>query len=370
MNGLQTVATLACCSAVATGAIEYAFAKFLRLRKQGVYPGMLAMELGAIHDFGQACERSVRLVAGLLQIEKVILAWSTPHHDQLTTIASHGVPPEDVPLATPLPWCQQAVKQAMEKRKVVVTSADKDRAWLSTSDGRSRVAYVPLLSLDRFVGLLVLVGGREASDLKDKTLLTTIGLAIGLTLDNLHHSAELREVATQDELTQLFNRRYFYNRLERELEQARDFQRPLAVMVLDVDRLKEVNDTYGHKSGDLLLATLGRLLVQHTRTCDLPARIGGDEFGIVMPETDKSAAFAVANRLKQSLESESVFEETGKRLKLNISLGVSGYPWGGDDVDAIVQWADTYMYAAKTSSRGETKETKASPPTSHRGSKR
>lgn len=178
---------------------------------------------------------------------------------------------------------------------------------------------------------------------------------------------ELQDMAMRDDLTQLFNRRYFYSRLERELEQARNFQRPLAVVVLDVDRLKEVNDTYGHKSGDLLLATLGRLLVQHTRTCDLPARIGGDEFGIVMPETDKSAAFAVANRLRRSLESASVFEEGGKRLKLNISLGVSGYPWGGDDVDAIVQWADTYMYAAKTVGRGEAK---ASPPTSHRTGKR
>lgn len=171
----------------------------------------------------------------------------------------------------------------------------------------------------------------------------------------------------RDDLTQLFNRRYFYSRLERELEQARNFQRPLAVVVLDVDRLKEVNDTYGHKAGDLLLATLGRLLVQYTRICDLPARIGGDEFGIVMPETDKSAAFAVARRLQRSLESASVFEESGKQLNLDISLGVSGYPWGGDDVDAIVQWADTYMYAAKGVHRSETK---ASSPRSHRSSKR
>ncbi len=178
---------------------------------------------------------------------------------------------------------------------------------------------------------------------------------------------ELQDMAMRDDLTQLFNRRYFYNRLERELDQARNFQRPLAVVVLDVDGLKAVNDTYGHKAGDLLLATVGRLLVQYTRTCDLPARIGGDEFGIVMPETDKSAAFAVANRLQRSLESASVFEENGKRLKLNISLGVSGYPWGGDDVDAIVQWADTYMYAAKAVRRGETY---ASPPTSHRSRKR
>jgi diguanylate cyclase (GGDEF)-like protein len=178
---------------------------------------------------------------------------------------------------------------------------------------------------------------------------------------------ELRDMAMRDDLTQLFNRRYFYNRLERELDQARNFQRPLAVAVLDIDGLKAVNDTYGHKAGDLLLAAVGRLLVQHTRTCDLPARIGGDEFGIVMPETDKSGAFAVARRLQRALESAKVFGENGKRLKINLSLGLSGYPWGGDDVDAIVQWADTYMYAAKAVHRGETD---ASPPTSHRSSKR
>ena len=186
---------------------------------------------------------------------------------------------------------------------------------------------------------------------------------------------ELRDMAMRDDLTQLFNRRYFYNRLERELDQARTFQRPLAVVALDVDGLKAVNDTYGHKAGDLLLATVGRLLVQHTRTCDLPARIGGDEFGIVMPETDKSAAFAVANRLRRSLESAPVVDENGKRLKLKLSLGVSGYPWGGDDVDAIVQWADTYMYAAKAVRRREPDASRptsrpASRPTSYRSSKR
>ncbi|MGQ9572743.1 MAG: GGDEF domain-containing protein [Dehalococcoidia bacterium] len=178
---------------------------------------------------------------------------------------------------------------------------------------------------------------------------------------------ELQDMAMRDELTQLFNRRYFYNRLERELNQARDFQRPLAVAVLDVDGLKAVNDTYGHKAGDLLLATVGRLLVQHTRTCDVPARIGGDEFGVIMPETNKSGAFAVASRLQRGLESASVCEEGGKELRLSISLGVSGYPWGGDDVDAIVQWADTYMYAAKAVRRSATD---VSPPTSHRSAKR
>ena len=158
MNGLQTLVTLGCCSTVATFAIEYAFTRFLRLRKQGVYPTMLAIKLGTTHDFNQACEDTARLVAELLRVEKVILALSAHEDGQLTTMATHGIPPEDVPLATPLPWCQQPVKRAIEKRKVIVTSTVEAHAWLSISDSHGRIVYVPLLSLDRFVGLLILIG--------------------------------------------------------------------------------------------------------------------------------------------------------------------------------------------------------------------
>jgi diguanylate cyclase (GGDEF)-like protein len=352
MTGLQTLVTLGCCSAVATFAIEYAFARFLRLRKQGVYPSMLAIELGATHDFNQACQKSVRLVAELLGLEKVILALSGHHDDQLTTMATHGVPPEEVPLLTPLPWCQQAVKQVIEKRKVVVASASEARAWLSSSDGHSRIVYVPLLSLDRFVGLLVLVGDRKASDLGDKTLLTTIGLAIGLTLDNLYHSTELRQVATHDELTQLFSRRYFFERLEKELQAAQRSGRPLSLLILDVDSLKLINDTYGHNVGDAVLANLGKLLANRVRGEDTPARIGGDEFAILMPNTDKRRAFAVAARLEKALQTKPIYKGDGVELTLTVSCGVAGYPWSGENVTDILQWADANMYGVKATRKG------------------
>lgn len=353
MNALQTLVTLACCSAVATAAIEYAFARFFRLRKRGTYPSMLAMQLGASHDFGQACEQSVRLLADLLAADKVILAWSAHPDDQLTTVATYGIPPEDVPLATPLPWCQQAVKQAMEKRKVVATSNAEARAWLSSSDGRGRVVYVPLLSLDRFVGLLILVGGRKASDLGDKRLLTTIGLALGLTLDNLHHSTDLRQVAIQDELTQLFNRRHFFERLEKELKAARRSGTPLGLLILDVDSLKLINDTYGHNVGDVVLANLGKVLASRLRGEDIPARIGGDEFAVLMPNTDKRRASALATRLEKALQARPIYEDDGIELTLTVSCGVAGYPWSGEDVAEILQWADANMYAVKAVRKGQ-----------------
>jgi diguanylate cyclase (GGDEF)-like protein len=163
---------------------------------------------------------------------------------------------------------------------------------------------------------------------------------------------ELQDMAMRDDLTQLFNRRYFYDRLQRELDQARHLQRPLAVAILDVDGLKTINDSYGHQAGDLVLAAVGRLLVEHTRACDVPARIGGDEFAVIMPETDKTGAFAVARRMEDAVNSTSIVEVNGAHLRLRISMGISGFPWGGDDVDAMVQWADTHMYAAKTTHRG------------------
>jgi diguanylate cyclase (GGDEF)-like protein len=352
---------------VATAAIEFAFYYGYKLRKQGIYPAMLAVELGATHDFDQACEQSVRLVAGLLGLEKVILAWSAHRDAQLTTVATHGVPPEEVPLATPLPWCQQAVKQAMEKRKAVVASASESRPWLSSSDGHGRVVYVPLLSLDQFVGLLVLVGRRKASDLGDSTILSTIGLTIGLTLDNLRHSTELHQVATHDELTQLFNRGYFFEQLQRELKAARRSGRSLGLLTLDVDGLKLINDTYGHNMGDAVLANFGKLLANRVRADDIPARIGGDEFAILMPDTDKRRSSAVAARLEKALQKKPIYQAKGLELWLSVSCGVAGYPWSGENVAEILQCADANMYRVKAMRKGRTQG--ATTPTQERHSR-
>jgi diguanylate cyclase (GGDEF)-like protein len=162
---------------------------------------------------------------------------------------------------------------------------------------------------------------------------------------------QLSDMAMRDDLTQLFNRRYFYDRLQRDLEDARSFQRPLGVVMLDVDCLKHINDTYGHKVGDAVLAAAGKLLRQHTRGCDVPARIGGDEFAVILPEADKRGAQAAARRIKAAVDAGVVCEDHGVSIHLCLSLGISGFPWGGDDVDAVMRSADASLYAAKEATR-------------------
>jgi diguanylate cyclase (GGDEF)-like protein len=162
---------------------------------------------------------------------------------------------------------------------------------------------------------------------------------------------EVQDMAMRDDLTGLPNRRYFYARLHGELELARNFRRHLAVLMLDIDGFKEINDSCGHKAGDVVLAHVGKLLPQSLRGSDVPARIGGDEFAVIMPATNKEGAYAVAERLQQDLQGTLVVNEDGTQVHLRLSLGVSGYPWAGDNVDSIVQRADTQMYAAKAMHR-------------------
>lgn len=160
---------------------------------------------------------------------------------------------------------------------------------------------------------------------------------------------ELQEMAARDELTHLYNRRYFYERLPEGLDRARSSKQPLALVIIDVDDLKAINDNYGHRVGDCVLKNLAQIMTKHTRANDVAARLGGDEFGIVMPDTDKRGAFGLARRLWRELEEKPIYEENGIQLWLTVSIGVSGFPWGGEDVDEMMHWADTDMYANKVS---------------------
>jgi len=163
--------------------------------------------------------------------------------------------------------------------------------------------------------------------------------------------SELEETASRDELTGLRNRRYFYQVLTAEIERCQTSKEPLALIIMDMDKLKTINDEYGHRVGDAVIAGLGRAIATLTRATDVAARLGGDEFGIVMPGTDKRGAFTLAQRLMEHLERTPMYEEGATRVMASVSIGVSGFPWGGESVEELIQWADADMYANKVSRR-------------------
>ncbi|HVP06008.1 MAG TPA: GGDEF domain-containing protein [Dehalococcoidia bacterium] len=182
----------------------------------------------------------------------------------------------------------------------------------------------------------------------------TVALEKRLRLSLLVHNMELENMAMQDDLTQLFNRRYFFERLERELESARAFNRPLSLMVIDLDGMKQVNDNYGHRAGDQLLSTFGRFLLAMTRASDVPARTGGDEFAIILPDTPEAGALAVKQRLARNLQ-ETELPAGDTPIRARASLGVATFPKSGTSVDTLVQAADVDMYADKNMRRAAEK---------------
>lgn len=161
--------------------------------------------------------------------------------------------------------------------------------------------------------------------------------------------------AFHDQLTGLPNRAFFYQRLERVLEDAKHRQNRMAIMIIDLDRFKEINDSLGHHVGDLLLMRVGPRLSKVLGESDTLARLGGDEFMVLLPHIESiAAAERIAKQMLQALEQPFVLEEVSEEFALDVeaSVGVACYPDHGEDIDTLMQRADVAMYLAKESHTG------------------
>jgi diguanylate cyclase (GGDEF)-like protein len=168
---------------------------------------------------------------------------------------------------------------------------------------------------------------------------------------------DVRRMASIDDLTGLSNRRVFLERLIEELGRARRYGRQLSLAILDIDYFKQVNDTFGHLEGDRVLKEFARLLLEDHRLCDLSARIGGEEFGVILPETDEQGARVYGERIRASVATHRFLVKTHDDQevvhKLTISVGLCHAPMTVKNlsVDAIMSIADRALYKAKDSGR-------------------
>lgn len=162
---------------------------------------------------------------------------------------------------------------------------------------------------------------------------------------------ELRRLATRDALTGLLNRRAFDALLAEEVDRARRLGHPLALVVLDLDHFKTINDTHGHPAGDAVLAAVGKVLEGEVRTIDRVARIGGEEFAVLLMETTGEEGFAVANRLVAAVRGRPVEVSGGVELTITVSAGVAGLPVYGEGEVAFMAAADRALYQAKNGGR-------------------
>jgi diguanylate cyclase (GGDEF)-like protein len=167
----------------------------------------------------------------------------------------------------------------------------------------------------------------------------------GALLDNVRLFDQVRHLASSDALTGLANYRRFLDVLNAEMERSGRTRRPFAVLFLDLDGLKRINDTFGHAIGSRAIFRMGEILRSHCRTVDTAARYGGDEFALILPETTAEAAASVVQRINARLAADT------EEPRLSASIGVAVYPQHGDTLEKLLATADKVLYAIKRRQR-------------------
>ncbi len=171
----------------------------------------------------------------------------------------------------------------------------------------------------------------------------------GNNIENEYHE-EIYRLTTMDGLTQVYNKRYFLEALEREISRCRRYDRALSLVLFDVDHFKQVNDTYGHLAGDHVLKQVADLVKQHVRREDVLARYGGEEFALVLPEVGLKGAGAVAEKVRSLVEAHALRYEDSE-IPITISAGVAELQDGVHSGEDFVKVADERLYRAKRGGR-------------------
>lgn len=180
-----------------------------------------------------------------------------------------------------------------------------------------------------------------------KQSIYNMALSLKFTFEELQEKkSELEQLAYYDPLTGLPNRRFFFDHASLLLESSKRYGTPLSLLVMDIDHFKRINDTYGHEAGDLILKNFANILRKSIRQSDLPARLGGEEFVLLMPNTNLQQGKVAAERIRVNFQNSFIVYEE-KEIRATLSGGLAGYTPGVDKIDDLIKMADEALYRAK-----------------------
>jgi diguanylate cyclase (GGDEF)-like protein len=318
------------------------------------------VNLERLYEFSQAIGQSAERDAVVRQVLAEVRGLMTSEHARLV-IGSADDPvsvsvssTEELPLAiprsqTPLDWVEQEV--LVHGHSVVLPRRSRERRtrrWLGVNDMRDAIA-VPLRGADRIIGML-LVGERlgEVRSYRrdDVLLLETVASHASIALEKGQLIEQLQHEALHDALTGLPNRKHFQGRLAAAISEATSSE-SVAVVILDLDGFKDVNDTLGHHQGDLVLVEVADRLRKAVGSSGFVARLGGDEFAVLLPRTTRSGSLAGCERIVAGLQGPIRME--GMQFEVGASIGIAHCPAREFDGSLLMKRADMAMYEAKTS---------------------
>ena len=188
------------------------------------------------------------------------------------------------------------------------------------------------------IGLCVLLAG---------SILLCFVQGLCLHKTTQHSRKKIEELTFSDALTGVYNYRYLDRRLDEEIRIARRFHTTISLIYLDIDNFKQINDDHGHQAGNAALHEIGRVLTVAGRATDLVGRLGGDEFLILLPNTDRDEAQIVAERIRSRIENHAFHVDSSNAFGLRVSMGVAAFPFDSEEKEGLISGADQAMYRAK-----------------------
>ncbi|MBI3974832.1 MAG: sensor domain-containing diguanylate cyclase [Armatimonadetes bacterium] len=271
--------------------------------------------------------------------------------DELSVVASRGLSPEVQPGMRVGLDAGPAGEVVTDGRPRLITG----RIDSKRKTRRPRSAMViPIRAQERIVGVLNVgkLSGAEDFTSDDLQAISIVAAQLAWILSNFDLMAKMWTLAITDELTGLYNRRYFTLRLREELQRSERYDTPLCLVMMDLDGFKELNRGHGHLIGDEILTQVCAVIRRNLRAVDVPARFGGDEVVVLLPETPVAAGFNIITRLQQAVASEVYVGHDGVPVKLTICAGIAQFPGDATNPDDLIRKADVALLDAKAVGSG------------------
>ncbi len=252
---------------------------------------------------------------------------------------------------------ESVMKSQKEEYQPAVSRTQKYGRYFE-KENNACVFAVPFVSNKKVNKVLCFYSPQDLRE-NEKEFLRLISNETATAVERAKIYQHTLEISIKDELTKVFNRRYFNDRVFREVHRARRYKHDLSLIMIDIDHFKNFNDTYGHHIGDEVLRWVAKNIGESIRDSDILARYGGEEFVIILTETDKRGAFFVGEKVRKNIEERSVgltdmFKSSIPITRnITISLGVSHFPGDGNTVEELIGRADQNLYKAKAGGRNQ-----------------
>jgi len=243
------------------------------------------------------------------------------------------------------PWCEVLDTSGTVIEKDLTTAPEALRLF---AESGSRMS-IPLISFGQTLGVLTLHSSRvNAFNQSELQSLESVADICANSIQNAHYVERVKQLAYLDGLTGIFNRRFFELRITEEIERSRRYGTAMAVIMADIDQFKMLNDEFGHLLGDEVLRQVSSIFHQQVRKIDIVCRYGGEEFALLLTQTNLEQAFAVAEKLRRTIQK---WQFPGVPRAITISAGVAAFPLHGRHRDELVRAADSGLYLAKQAGR-------------------